>query len=160
MRPAEEILNEKLHFLCIDVYLVNPRLLFELMNSRRTFINSQMHEKTLCRNKRRYIVGNKATRRISKRVFQKKTNRQTNKASQKAMFVFRKIWLALFYFETPVLRFVLFCLITDDMLFYSVMFSVSICFFLCFLFVCVCFVKDFFHLFCSLSRQVGGGASK
>ena len=94
----------------------------------------------------------------SQNVFQKK--KQTNKASQKAMFVFRKIWLALFYFETPVLRFVLFCLITDDMLFYSVMFSVSICFFLCFLFVCVCFVKDFFHLFCSLSRQVGGGASK
>ena len=92
--------------------------------------------------------------------FKKKTKKKTNKASQKAMFVFRKIWLALFYFETPVLRFVLFCLITDDMLFYSVMFSVSICFFLCFLFVCVCFVKDFFHLFCSLSRQVGGGASK
>ena len=55
----------------------------------------------------------------SQNVFQKKKTKkkQTNKASQKAMFVFRKIWLALFYFETPVLRFVLFCLITDDMLF-------------------------------------------
>ena len=54
-----------------------------------------MHENTLCRNKRRYIVGNKATRRMSKRVSKKK-KKQTNKASQKAMFVFRKIWLALF----------------------------------------------------------------
>ena len=154
MRPAEEILNEKLHFLWIDVYLVNPRLLFELMNSRRTFINSQMHENTLCRNKRRYIVGNKARRRMSKRF----KNKQTNKAAKKQCWFFGKF--GLLYFETPVLRFALFCLITDDMLFYSVMFSVSICFFLCFLFVCVCFVKDFFHLFCSLSRQVGGGASK
>ena len=120
-----------------------------------------MHENTLCRNKRRYIVGNKATRRISKRVSKKKTKKkQTNKASQKAMFVFRKIWLALFYFETPVFEIRPFLPYYRRYVVYSVMFSVSICFFLCFLFVCVCFVKDFFHLFCSLSRQVGGGASK
>ena len=96
----------------------------------------------------------------SQNVCFKKKSKQTNKQSKPKNNVRFSENLALFYFETPVLRFVLFCLITDDMLFYSVMFSVSICFFLCFLFVCVCFVKDFFHLFCSLSRQVGGGASK
>ena len=42
------------------------------------------------------FVFNKAKGRISKRVFQKKQSTPN--------FIFRKIWGALFFFETPVLR--------------------------------------------------------